>query len=153
MTSCGDDDEPAPQQKEEGDKGDDAQSGEDKSGEIGGRKYVDLGLPSGTLWATCNVGASKPEDYGECFAWGETTGYKNGKTNFDWSTYKYCKASNSTLTKYCNNSDYGNDGKTDSKKELDLSDDAAYVNWGADWRMPTEEQFKELINSSYTTTK
>ena len=113
---------------------------------------VDLGLPSGTLWATCNIGADNPEDYGDYFAWGETTGYKNGKTNFDWSTYKWCNGSESTLTKYCNESSYGNNGFTDTLTELEPEDDAAYVNWGANWRMPTIEQFQELINSSYTTT-
>ena len=114
--------------------------------------YVDLGLPSGTLWATCNVGATSPEDYGDYFAWGETTGYNDGKTTFDWSTYKWCNGSSSTMTKYCNNSNYGYNGFTDNKTELDLEDDAAYVNWGAAWRMPSYEQFKELTNSSYTTT-
>ncbi len=113
---------------------------------------VDLGLPSRTLWATYNIGADKPEDYGDYFAWGETTGYKNGKTNFDWSTYKWCKGSNTTLTKYCNDSCYGNNGFMDTLTELEPEDDAAYVNWGSGWRMPSLEQLSELINSSYTTT-
>ena len=115
--------------------------------------YVDLGLPSGTLWATCNIGADSPEDYGDYFAWGETEGYNDGKTDFNWSTYKWCNGSNSTMTKYCNNSSYGYNGFTDDKTELDPEDDAAYVNWGPAWRMPSEEQFSELINSSYTTTE
>ena len=121
----------------------------DGSGSIGGRDYVDLGLPSGTLWATCNVGASSPEDYGNYIAWGEMS----TKSTYDWSTYKWCNGSNTTMTKYCNNSSYGNNGFTDNKKELDPDDDAAYVNWGSDWRMPSQEQFEELINSSYTTTE
>ena len=121
-------------------------------GPIDTHEYVDLGLPSGTLWATCNIGADNPEDYGDYFAWGETTGYKNGKTNFDWSTYKWCNGSESTLTKYCNDSSYGNNGFTDTLTELEPEDDAAYVNWGANWRMPSKEQFEELTNSSYTTT-
>ena len=112
-------------------------------------EYVDLGLPSGTLWATCNIGATNPEDYGDYFAWGETTGYNSGKTNFAWSTYKYCNGSSSTLTKYNNSSSYGT---VDNKTELELADDAAYVNWGKNWRMPSDDQFTELINSSYTTT-
>ncbi|MBR0526149.1 MAG: Ig-like domain-containing protein [Prevotella sp.] len=116
-------------------------------------EYVDLGLPSGTLWATYNIGADSPEDYGDYFAWGETEGYNDGKTKFDWSTYKWCEGSNSTMTKYCTNSSYGYNGFTDDKTELDLEDDAAYVNWGPKWRMPSEEQFSELINSSYTTTE
>lgn len=115
--------------------------------------YVDLGLPSGTLWATRNIGATNPEDYGDYFAWGETEGYNDGKTYFYWSTYKWCEGSENTLTKYCNDSSYGYNGFTDDKTELDLEDDAAYVNWGLAWRMPSLEQFQELINSSYTTTE
>lgn len=109
-----------------------------------GHEYVDLGLPSGTLWATCNVGASKPEDYGDYFAWGETTGYKSGKANFSWSTYKYCKGSGTTLTKYCTDSNYGT---VDNKTVLELSDDAAHVNWGGTWRMPTHDECNELIEN------
>ena len=123
-----------------------------EDGTINGREYVDLGLPSGTLWATCNVGASSPEDYGDYFAWGETAGYNDGKTDFYWSTYKWCEGSSSTMTKYCTKSTHGYNGFTDNKTELDLEDDAAYVNWGPAWRMPSNEQFAELINSSYTTT-
>lgn len=118
----------------------------------GGYAYMDLGLPSGTLWAAWNVGADNPEDYGDYFAWGETTGYNSGKTTFSWSTYTFCNGSSSTLTKYCNDSSYGYNGFTDSLTELELSNDAAYVNWGSDWRMPSKAQFDELINSSYTTT-
>ena len=116
-------------------------------------EYVDLGLPSGTLWATCNIGAMSPEDYGDYFAWGETEGYYDGKTNFSWSTYKWCEGSNSTMTKYCTNSSYGYEGFTDDKTELDLEDDAAYVNWGPAWRMPSFEQFEELNNPNNTTTE
>ena len=104
-------------------------------------EYVDLGLPSGTLWATCNIGADSPEDYGDYFAWGETEGYNSGKTSFSWGTYKYCNGSYNTLTKYCSNSSYG---MGDNKTELELSDDAAYVNWGSDWRMPSKTQQDEL---------
>ena len=107
--------------------------------------WVDLGLPSGTLWATCNVGASKPEECGDYFAWGETT----TKGTYNWSTYKYCMGDRYKLTKYCTDSDYG---AVDNKTELEPSDDAATVNWGSGWQMPSEEQFKELINSSNTTT-
>jgi len=114
-------------------------------------EYVDLGLPSGTLWATCNIGASSPEEYGDYFAWGETSGYNEGKSDFSWSTYTYCEGSDSTLTKYCNDSNYGYNGFTDTLTELELSDDAAYVNWGSSWRMPSIEQFNELIDSVYTT--
>ena len=99
--------------------------------------YVDLGLPSGTLWATTNVGADKPEDYGDYFAWGETT----PKSSYDWSNYKWCRGSDKTMTKYCSDSDHGS---VDNKMELELSDDAAYVNMGSGWRMPTREQQDEL---------
>ena len=103
-------------------------------------EYVDLGLPSGLKWATCNVGATKPEEYGDYFAWGEVT----IKENYDWTTYKYCKGTENTLTKYCGNSDYGNNGFTDNKTVLDPEDDAATVNWGGDWRMPIDAEMTEL---------
>ena len=100
-------------------------------------KYVDLGLPSGTLWADRNVGADSPEDYGDYFAWGET----EPKSTYNWSTYKWCQGSNDTMTKYCTKSNYGT---VDNKTVLDLEDDAAYVNMGKDWRMPSETQMSEL---------
>ena len=103
-------------------------------------EWVDLGLPSGTLWATCNVGASSPEDYGDYFAWGETA----PKDYYDWSTYKWCNGNDNTMTKYCDNGDYGYNGFTDGKTELDPEDDAAYVNCGPSWRMPTKGQQDEL---------
>ena len=106
-------------------------------------EYVDLGLPSGTLWATCNVGASSPEDYGDYFAWGETT----PKEVYNWDTYTWCNGSYSTMTKYCTNSSLGYNGFTDGKTELDPEDDAAYVNWGPSWRMPTTEQQRELYEN------
>ena len=100
-------------------------------------EYVDLGLPSGTLWATCNIGASKPEEYGDYFAWGET----EPRETYSWNTYKWCNGSNNTITKYCTDSSFG---MLDNKAELDPADDAAYVNWGPSWRMPTREQLIEL---------
>ncbi|MBR7042895.1 MAG: hypothetical protein IKI18_01725 [Prevotella sp.] len=108
---------------------------------INGHEYVDLGLPSGLLWATCNVGATKPEDYGDYFAWGETT----PKETYSWDNYKWCKGTLKTLIKYCGNSDYGNEGFTDGKTVLDPDDDAAAVNWKGGWRMPTNEDFQELL--------
>lgn len=103
--------------------------------------YVDLGLPSGTLWATCNVGANSPEEYGDYFAWGETS----PKTTYSWNNYKYCKDGDShKFTKYCNRGDYGNNGYTDSRTTLESTDDAATINWGSDWCMPTKDQFDEL---------
>jgi hypothetical protein len=100
--------------------------------------YVDLGLPSGTLWATCNVGASSPEEYGDYFAWGET----EPKEEYSWSTYKWCEGNYDTQTKYCTDSYYGT---VDNKTILDLEDDAANVNWGGSWRMPTKEEQVELL--------
>ena len=103
-------------------------------------EYVDLGLPSGTLWATCNVGANSPEDYGDYFAWGET----EPKTTYSWATYKWCNGRDSTLTKYCDRSAVGT---VDNKTELEVADDAAYVNWGSEWRMPSYTQIQELVDN------
>ena len=104
-------------------------------------EWVDLGLPSGTMWATCNVGASSPYECGDYFAWGET----NPKEYYAWSTYIWCKNGDyEMLTKYCTSSDYGYHGFVDNKTELDLEDDAAWVNWGASWRIPTVDQLLEL---------
>ena len=122
----------------------------DQSGTSEGKDYVDLGLPSGTLWATCNVGANSPEEYGNHFAWGETEGDGNGKTQYSWSTYKWCNGSIKTQTKYCVGGSYGT---VDNKQELDLGDDAAYMLWGTTWCMPSKQQFEELIDSKYTTTE
>ncbi len=112
----------------------------DDTPDVNGHAYVDLGLTSGTLWATCNVGATNPEDYGDYFAWGETT----AKSEYNWITYKYCNGSETTLTKYCTYSDYGYNGFTDKKSTLEAADDAATANWGGDWRMPTKAEQDEL---------
>ena len=104
-----------------------------------GHEYVDLGLPSGTKWATCNVGATKPEEYGNYYAWGET----EPKTTYDWNTYKWCNGSYDTQTKYCTDSGYGT---VDNKTVLDLEDDAARANWGGSWRMPTDGEWAELLD-------
>ena len=103
-------------------------------------EFVDLGLPSGTLWATCNVGANNPWEYGDYFAWGETT----PKTDYSWSTYKYANGAYNKLTKYCNNKEYGNKRFTDSRTTLERSDDVAYFHWGSNWSMPTQSQWVEL---------
>ena len=119
-----------------------------------GHEYVDLGLPSGTFWATCNIGASKPEEFGNYFAWGETSGYDEGKRIFDDEHYKFRIKKKSLFgskwiyTKYCDNK---NNGEVDNKLSLDKEDDVAYVQWGKGWRMPTTAQFEELINKDYTT--
>lgn len=91
--------------------------------------YVDLGLS--VLWATCNVGANNAEDYGDYFAWGET----EAKQNFSWEIYKWCNGTKSTITKY---------NATDGLTTLLPEDDAAHVNWGGQWRMPTKEELTEL---------
>ena len=108
----------------------------------GVHEYVDLGLSSGTLWATCNIGATNPEDYGDYFAWGETV---PNKENFAWATTAYVYDENgfACFSKYNTNSQYG---EVDNLTELDPEDDAAYVNWGPDWRMPTAVQIQELLN-------
>ena len=104
-----------------------------------GHEYVDLGLPSGTLWATCNVGAIKPEEFGDYFAWGEV----EPKSEYSWENYKWCEGDRNSINKYCNGSKFG---KVDNKTILELCDDAANVNWGGDWRMPTEKDQDELRN-------
>jgi len=110
-------------------------------------EYVDLGLPSGTLWATMNIGANAPEEYGDYFAWGET----EPKDYYDWGTYKWCMGSSDiTLTKYCTYSSWGYNGFVDNKTELDPEDDAATVNWGPEWRMPSEDQIQELLDNCTT---
>ena len=94
--------------------------------------YVDLGLS--VKWATCNVGATKPEDKGNHFAWGET----QPKDDYSWSTYEYAPETGSTFTKY---------NATDGKTVLDATDDAATANWGSAWRMPTKAEMEELLNT------
>ncbi len=103
-----------------------------------GHAYVDLGLPSGTLWATNNVGAANPEEYGDYFAWGEIA----TKEMYDFSTYKHVIDGDiSKHTKYCSDPAYGT---VDNKTQLDLEDDVAHVLWGGAWRMPTKKEFEEL---------
>ena len=101
------------------------------SGTLNGHDWVDLGLPSGLLWATCNVGATTPEGYGDYYAWGETT----TKETYNWFTYRYYDGSN--ITKY---------EFYDSLTTLQSSDDAATANWGAGWRMPTKTEMRELCS-------
>ena len=120
------------------------------NGTYKGHEYIDLGLPSGTMWATCNVGAESPDQYGDYFAWGETT----PKTTYNWSTYKYCNGDYNLLTKYCSQSDFGFNGFTDDLKTLQSSDDAATTNWGEGWSIPTYNQWVELLRKcshSWTT--
>ena len=112
-------------------------------------EFIDLGLPSGTKWASCNVGATKPEEFSLYFAWGETEGY-SGITNtkkFTELDYKYCNGSISALTKYNYNSTFG---RVDNLTTLELVDDAAYVS-DKTCRMPTKADFQELTANTTNT--
>ncbi len=106
-----------------------------------GQKAVDLGLPSGTLWATCNVGATKPEEYGDYFAWGETLPKENydssNEGDYKWGIGNEEASPNYGMTKY---------NTIDSKTVLEASDDAATANWGGDWRTPTTAEQQELLS-------
>ena len=107
-------------------------------------EYVDLGLS--VKWASCNVGASKPEEYGDYLAWGET----EPKSNYSWSTYKFRTSGDSDdnvkFNKYCTQSSYWDStAPMDNKTVLDPEDDAAHVNWGGSWRMPTDAEWTELM--------
>ena len=108
-----------------------------------GHEYVDLGLPSGTLWAKCNVGTNSETDYGLYFAWGETTGYTASQVGtdkqFSWDNYKWTNDGGSTMSKY---------NETDGKTMLNSEDDTAHVNWGGNWHMPTKEQCLELFKET-----
>ena len=102
-----------------------------------GHEFVDLGLPSGTLWATCNVGATSPEQTGLYFAWGETVGYtaeqvENGERSFSSSVYKLGPAASIST-------------------DLTLEQDAAHVHMGGEWRMPTKAEFEELFSNTTQT--
>lgn len=119
--------------------------------------YVDLGLPSGLKWATCNLGATTPEGFGDYYAYGETDTYyssqspltwKSGKSSgYYWTSYRWCTDANSydpVMTKY---------NKTDNKTVLEMADDAARYAWGGSWRTPTAAEWKELLdNCTWTRT-
>ena len=141
---------------------------------------VDLGLPSGLKWASFNIGASKPEEYGDYFAWGETITYYSSQNplvwakrketdenelRYNWESYLYANGAENKLTKYClkDNADcWDMDAKPegpDGEVKLLPSDDVATVKLGGKWRMPTAADFKELLdlkeevikdNSDYT---
>ncbi|MBR5176845.1 MAG: leucine-rich repeat protein [Bacteroidales bacterium] len=136
----------------------------DPSGPAPVPEAIDLGLPSGLKWASFNLGAYKPEGYGDYYAWGETEPYyssldpltwKEGKENgYSWESYTWCNGSSDTMTKYCSSSDYGDNGFTDTKNVLDLEDDAAHVNLGCSWRIPTHSEWLELRqNCTWTWTE
>lgn len=120
--------------------------GDDNPSNNGGKsssEYVDLGLS--VKWATCNVGATKPEEYGKYYAWAETA----TKQNYTWGTYKYCGYSDdftALVTKYCTNAEYGMGGFTDGLTTLSSDDDAATTVLGHGWRTPTASEMQELVN-------
>ena len=115
------------------------------NGTANGYEWVDLGLPSGIKWATCNVGATEPKKYGNYYAWGVT----ETKATYTWNTYTWATAKYTydvgygprwdleTLTKY---------NTEDNKTQLELEDDAARANWGGSWRMPTDGEWAELVD-------
>ncbi len=119
-------------------------------------EMVDLGLS--VKWASYNVGATKPEEYGDYFAWGETEPYyepgyaqslspvwKSGySAGYTWSSYKWCNGTDDSMTKYCTSSSYGT---VDGRTVIEYPDDVAHVKWGGSWRMPTRQEFEELTNN------
>ncbi len=117
------------------------------TGNANGHDYVDLGLPSGKKWATCNVGADSPIEFGDYYAWGEIT----PKETYTWSNYLWCNGEESTITKYSDNPHEGYNGFTDNLRTLLPEDDAATVNWDASWRMPTYSEMFELKTNCVVT--
>lgn len=101
-------------------------------------EVVDLGLS--VKWASFNLGATTPEEYGDYYAWGET----EPKTDYTWASYRWCKGSDKALTKYCSTASYGYNGFTDNRTVLDPEDDAVTFMFGGNWRMPTYEEWNEL---------
>ena len=104
-------------------------------------EYVDLGLS--VKWATCNIGANAPQDFGNFYAWGETEPIT--KRNIE--NYKFCKGDHHSFTKYCADKENGYKHFTDNKTTLDLEDDVANVKWGGDWRIPTADECQELLDN------
>ena len=102
---------------------------------------IDLGLS--VKWASFNLGATKKEEYGYYYAWGET----EPKDYYFWDSYKWCEGSFDSITKYCTNSNNGYNGFVDGKIILEQEDDAAYVNLGDKWRMPTQDEWEELLDN------
>ncbi|MBP5197100.1 MAG: hypothetical protein J6035_06830 [Bacteroidaceae bacterium] len=170
FASCGDDEEVKPlsiatnpddnsSTENESSNGDEA-NGDSGETEIKGcpdnhhPHMIDLGLPRGTKWACCNVGANKPEEIGDYFAWGDVEtseglanvgGYQQLAPVFTWETYKWCEIL-SNGTNRITIKKYG--GTADNKTELDEVDDAAVFNWSGSWRMPNLIEMRELINNT-----
>jgi len=111
-------------------------------------EYVDLGLTSHNLWATANIGATNSDTsiswYGQYFAWGDI--YPS--MFYNWESYKFCADSSDNLIKYCDNTNYGYNGFTDVLNILEPSDDVANAVYGGDWRIPSTEDFEELLNET-----
>lgn len=115
---------------------------------------VDLGLS--VKWASCNLGANNPEEFGDYYAWGETEPYysslnpltwKAGKeSGYDWPSYSLCMGEDDTYIKYCTNASNGYNGFTDDKIVLDIEDDAAFVTLGGKWRLPTVDECSDLLD-------
>lgn len=139
---------------------------------IAGHEFVDMGtvtirgVEKNLKWATCNVGAENPWDYGDYYAWGETETYyeagtaqnnpptwKSGKeAGYDWPSYKWCNGASDKLNKYCTQSSYWDSSDPmDNKTVLDPEDDVAHVNWGGGWRIPTNEEWTALRNTTFYT--
>lgn len=115
-----------------------------RTGTLNGHDYVDLGLPSGTLWATCNVGAESYNQNGSYYAYGETM----PKQNYTEGSYKFYLKQNGNyyLKKYCSSLNFTTSyDYVDGKNKLDPIDDVAHVKWGGDWRIPTEDELRELV--------
>lgn len=140
VTGCNKPDEP----NQNGDNTEGNDSVVDHGGVLDGHAYIDLGLSSGTLWATCNLGADSPEDFGDFYAWGDTV----PKEIYDWKSYRYGnyipERYRFEVNKYCTIPFFGVDGFVDNKTVLEPIDDAATYNWGTDWRTPTHEEWEEL---------
>ena len=111
----------------------------EETGTYNGHSYVDLGLPSGTLWATCNLGANRPEEYGDYYAWGETV----TKSYYSINTYKYYDKHKGVVTKYNISPAYG---QVDNLMILNANDDAATNKWGEGWSIPSRNDWNELQN-------
>ena len=99
-------------------------------------RAIDLGLS--IRWASCNIGATAPEENGNFYAWGDTL----TRSSFTWANYPYSGSSTNTMTKYCTRAA---NGTVDNRSTLIAFDDAAYINWGETWRMPTWTEWNELI--------
>lgn len=114
-----------------------------EDGKIFGRAYVDLGLPSGTMWATSNLGTLDPLKMGDFYSWAETT----SKEKYDWSTYKYAKGDQHKLTKYSTSTTWGYNGFKDDLETLQVEDDATKVQWDNYWVLPNMTDFAEMTSN------